>query len=139
MRRRMSKIQSYRDLIAWQKAMDLADFIYTVTEPFPKREWFGLAYQMRKSAVSVPSNIAEGNRRRIPSYVHHLEISLGSHGELDTQCELATRRKLINAMHHRQIESLLGDVGRLTHGLLRSIDPSATSALIPDPYNLPDP
>jgi four helix bundle protein len=103
----MSKIQSYRDLIAWQKAMDLADLIYTVTEPFPKREWFGLAYQMRKSAVSVPSNIAEGNRRRIPSYVNHLEISLGSHGELDTQCELATRRKLISAMHHRQIESLL--------------------------------
>jgi len=133
----MSKIQSYRDLIAWQKAMDLADLIYTATEPFPKREWFGLAYQMRKSAVSVPSNIAEGNRRRIPSYVHHL--SLGSHGELDTQCELATRRTLISAMHHRQIESLLGDVGRLTHGLLRSIDPSATSVLIPDPYNLPDP
>jgi four helix bundle protein len=121
----MSQIKSYRDLIAWQKAMDLADLIYTATEPFPKREWFGLANQMRRAAVSIPSNIAEGNRRKIPGYIHHLEIALGSHGELDTQCELATRRKLVSAMHHRQIESLLGDVGRLTHGLLRSLDPGA--------------
>jgi four helix bundle protein len=121
----MSQIKSYRDLITWQKAMDLADLIYTVTEPFPKREWFGLAHQMRKAAVSVPSNIAEGNRRRIPTYIHHVEIALGSHGELDTQCELATRRKLITPIQHRRIEGLLGDVGRLTHGLLRSLDPDA--------------
>jgi four helix bundle protein len=125
MRRRMSRIQSYRDLIAWQKAMDLADFIYTVTEPFPKREWFGLANQMRRAAVSIPSNIAEGNRRKIPGYVHHLEIALGSHGELDTQCELATRRNLLTPRQHRMVNALLGDVGRLTHGLLRSIDPDA--------------
>jgi four helix bundle protein len=121
----MSEIKSYRDLVTWQKAMDLADLIYTVTEPFPKREWFGLAHQMRKAAVSVPSNIAEGNRRRIPSYIHHVEIALGSHGELDTQCELATRRNLITKVQHRQIDTLLGDVGRLTHGLLRSLDPGA--------------
>ncbi len=121
----MSQIKSYRDLIAWQKAMDLADMIYSITEPFPKREWFGLANQMRRAAVSIPSNIAEGNRRKIPGYVHHLEIALGSHGELDTQCELATRRKLLTPRQHRMADALLGDVGRLTHGLLRSIDPDA--------------
>ena len=121
----MSEIKGYRDLITWQKAMDLADLIYMVTEHFPKREWFGLAHQMRKAAVSVPSNIAEGNRRRTPTYIHHVEIALGSHGELDTQCELATRRKLITPIQYRRIESLLGDVGRLTHGLLRSLDPDA--------------
>ena len=88
-------ITSFRDLIAWQKAMDLADMVYEVTDNFPPREWFGLASQMRKSAVSVPSNIAEGHRRRTPGYMHHLEMALGSHGELDTQCELATRRRLI--------------------------------------------
>jgi len=123
----MHTIKSYRELLAWQKAMDLADLIYSVTEPFPKREWFGLAHQMRRAAVSVPSNIAEGNRRRIPSYLHHLEISLGSHGELDTQCALATRRNFITTAQQRKIEILLGDVGRLTHGLLRSIDPSLKS------------
>jgi len=76
-------------------------------------------------AVSVPSNIAERNRHRTASYVHHLEIALGSHGELDTQCELATRRKFITPAHGRVLDSLLGDVGRLTYGLLRSIDPNA--------------
>ena len=137
MRAGMSTVKSYRDLIAWQKAMDLADLVYTVTEPFPKREWFGLANQMRRAAVSIPSNIAEGNRRKIPGYVHHLEIALGSHGELDTQCELATRRNLLTPRQHRMVHALLGDVGRLTHGLKRSIDPDAdqdhASSLRPNP------
>jgi four helix bundle protein len=105
--------------------MDLADRIYDLTEDFPKREWFGLAYQMRKSAVSIPSNIAEGNRRKTPGYIHHLTIALGSHGELDTQCELATRRKFIGADHQAALESLIAEVGRVTHGLLRSLDPTA--------------
>ena len=119
----MAKITSFRDLVAWQKAMDLADMIYDITETFPARERFGLAYQMRKAAVSVPSNIAEGSRRRTPGYIHHLEIALGSHGELDTQCELATRRKLIAIAARPRVNALLEDVGRLTHGLLRSLDP----------------
>jgi four helix bundle protein len=121
----MSHIQSFRDLIAWQKAMDLCDRIYDVTETFPKREWFGLAQQLRKSAVSIPSNIAEGSRRKTPGYVHHLIISLGSHGELDTQCEIATRRRFIAAHDRAALESLIGEVGRVTHGLLRSLDPTA--------------
>jgi four helix bundle protein len=101
--------------------MDLADTIYDVTEHFPYRERLGLAYQMRKAAVSVPSNIAEGSRRRTPSYIYHLEISLGSHAELDTQCELAARRKLINPADHHRVQSLIEDVGKLGHGLLRSL------------------
>jgi four helix bundle protein len=120
----MSEITSFRDLVAWQKAMDLADVIYDITERFPQREWFGLAQQMRKAAVSVPSNIAEGSRRRKPGYIDHLEIALGSHGELDTQCELATRRKFLTISDRCRVDGLLGDVGRLTHGLLRSLDPT---------------
>jgi four helix bundle protein len=123
----MSEIISFRDLIAWQKAMDLADVIYDLTEPFPKREWFGLSLQMRKAAVSIPSNIAEGNRHRAPSYVHHLTIALGSHGELDIQCELATRRRFIRAQDRMRLHARLADVGRLTHGLARSIDPNFDS------------
>lgn len=118
----MPKIQSFRDLIAWQKAMDLADMIYDLTEHFPQRELFGLASQMRKSAVSIPSNIAEGSRRKTPGYVHHLIIALGSHAELDTQCELASRRRFITAENRIRSEDLIAEVGRVTHGLARSLD-----------------
>jgi four helix bundle protein len=123
----MSKIQSFRDLIAWQKSMDLADMIYDLTEHFPAREHFGLAYQLRKSGVSIPSNIAEGSRRRTPGYVHHLIIALGSHAELDTQCELASRRRFIDAADRRRVEDLIAEVGRVTHGLVRSLDPNSLS------------
>jgi four helix bundle protein len=72
----MNDISNFRDLIAWQKAIDLAGLVYDITETFPKREWFGLAYQMRKSVVSIPSNIAEGHRRRTLSHAYHLAVAL---------------------------------------------------------------
>jgi four helix bundle protein len=100
----------------------LADLVYEITEEFPRREWFGLSQQMRKAAVSVPSNIAEGNRHGTAGYVYHLVIALGSHAELDTQCELATRRRFITPNTRDRVEALLGDVGRLTHGLARSLN-----------------
>src|SRR5262245_50033151 len=130
----MSDIINFRDLVTWQKAMELADLVYALTENFPKREWFGLAHQMRKSAVSVPSNIAEGTRRRTPVYINHLEIALGSHGELDTQCELATRRRFLRPHDRRRVDALLGDVGRLSHGLLRSVEqqhPELVPSVVP--------
>jgi four helix bundle protein len=120
----MPHLKSFRELIAWQKAMDLADLIYDLTEPFPKREHYGLAQQLRKSAVSIPSNIAEGTRHKTPSYVHHLVISLGSHAELDTQCELATRRSYIAPADRLKLQSQIDEVGRIVHGLARSLDTS---------------
>ena len=120
----MPHITSFRDLIAWQKAMDLADMVYDLTEDFPSRERFGLAYQLRKSAVSIPSNIAEGSRRKTPGYVHHLIIALGSHAELDTQCELASRRRFISGDDRTRLEAPIAEVGRITHGLVRSLDPT---------------
>ena len=126
----MSEITSYRDLIAWKKAMDLADLVYDLTEQFPARERFGLSHQMRKAAVSVPSNIAEGHRRRRPGYLHHLEIALGSHGELDTQSILASRRKFIVGDDCRRLNTLIAE-GRLTHGLVRSL--ARRESLIPRP------
>src|SRR3954463_8446801 len=118
----MTKLQSFRDLIAWQKSMELANMIYDLTEQFPTREHFGLAYQLRKAGVSVPSNIAEGSRRKTAGYVHHLTIALGSHAELDTQCELASRRRFIAAAERQRVEDLIAEVGRITHGLLGSLD-----------------
>ena len=83
---------TYRDLIAWQKAMDLAQQIYLVTERFPAGEKFGLTAQMRRSAVSVASNIAEGfGRNRTLEFRRFLEMSKGSLFELQTQAELARR------------------------------------------------
>ena len=99
--------------------------IYDLTESFPPREYFGLAYQLRKSAVSIPSNIAEGSRRKTPGYVHHLVIALGSHAELDTQCELATLRRFISAKDRSRVEDFIAEVGRITHGLLASLDPAS--------------
>src|SRR4051812_43121768 len=98
--------------------------VYDLTESFPQREHFGLAYQLRTSAVSIPSNIAEGSRRKTSGYVHHLVIALASHAELDTQCELATRRRFIPATERRRVEALIAEVGRITHGLARSLDAS---------------
>ena len=117
----MPDITSFRDLVAWQRAMDLAHSVYVVTEDFPARERFGLASQMRRAAVSIPSNIAEGHRRRRPGYAQFLVVALGSHGELDTQCELATRCGYLTADQGERLNRLLDDVGRLTHGLLRSL------------------
>ena len=117
----MAKILSYRDLIAWQKAMDLVVLVYRLTENFPSRERFGLAFEARRSAVSVPSNIAEGHSQGHGAYVRHLVIAIGSHSELATQSELAFRLKYIGGADKIELEGLLGEVGRLTQGLLNSV------------------
>jgi len=118
----VSEIKSFRDLLAWQKAMDLVDAVYEATEHFPPSERFGLAQQMRNAAVSIPSNIAEGTRHTRPGYRHHVRIALGSHGELDTQWEVATRRNYFSEKRRQLLRDLLDEVGRLTHGLRRSLE-----------------
>ena len=92
----MSNIRSYRDLEAWQSAMDLADLVYTITDKFPRSERFGLVFQMRKACVSIPSNIAEGSRHRLPGYISRVIIALGEHAELETQALIGQRRKYID-------------------------------------------
>lgn len=122
-----NNITSYRDLIVWQKAMDLADFVYTITERFPKREQFGLAFQMRKAGVSVPSNIAEGHRHRTPGYIARVIIALGEHAELETQALLARRRNYIQQPDMDAFNALATQVGELAHGLLRSLEARQSS------------
>ncbi len=86
------KIRDFKDLRIWQKGMDLVEEIYKVTPSFPKSEVYGLASQMQRSSVSIPSNIAEGFRRRHnKEYKQFLNIALGSCGELETQIEIARR------------------------------------------------
>ena len=83
-------IKTYRDLLVWQKAMALVTDTYALTKKYPKDELFGLCSQTRRSAVSVPSNIAEGyGRRSTQDYLRFLNVSLGSLYELQTQLEIA--------------------------------------------------
>ena len=123
--RRRAKILSFRDLIAWQKAMDLADMIYDLTENFPKREHYGLAYQLRKSAVSIPSNIAEGHgRENTGSFVQHLRIAQGSLKELETQALLCRRNGFSDAAATDALVASTGEIGKMLRALIRSLQAS---------------
>ena len=119
----MGVIKSYRDLEVWQKAMRLAEVCYKATEEFPKREIFGLASQLRRAVVSIPSNIAEGNSRSTrPANVNHLSIALGSQSEVETQVELASRLNMIPPDHVQEILALAGQVGCMLHALIASLE-----------------
>jgi four helix bundle protein len=120
---RMAKPFTCRDLEAWQLAMDLVERCYRITEPFPRSELYGLTGQIRRAAVSIPSNIAEGHcRRSTKAYVNHVSIALGSHGELETCIELARRLGFLSSKHEIDIAPLCGSVGRLLNGLLASLE-----------------
>ena len=117
-----NRISSYRDLIAWQKAMALAEQVYASTASLPDEERFGLAAQMRRCAVSIPSNIAEGwGRGRPREFARYLTIARASTFEISTQAELCERLKLPGAW--RIILDQADEVGRILHGLLRSRPP----------------
>jgi four helix bundle protein len=112
----------YRDLTAWQKAMDLVVHVYTATITFPKEELYGLTSQMRRAAVSIPSNIAEGQGRRTSNeeFNRYLSIALGSLCELETQTELSLRLKILDKSTATSLQKLSGEVGRLLNGLISS-------------------
>lgn len=84
-------MSDYRGLVVWQKAVDLVVLVYTYTKDFPKEEQFGLTSQMRRAAVSIPSNIAEGSRRRGKDLRQFLVIAYGSASEVETQMEISRR------------------------------------------------
>jgi four helix bundle protein len=118
----MSAIISYRDLDAWQAAMDLLLEAYVVARRLPPIERFALADQMRPAAVSVPSNIAEGQASGPGGrYRHHVRIALGSLGELDTLCEAVKRLAYLSDESLRVLTKHLERTGRLVHGLDRAL------------------
>jgi four helix bundle protein len=115
----MSTASGYRDLLAWQEAMKLAEMVYRVTSRFPREEIYGLTAQIRKAASSVPSNIAEGAARNSPREFHHLlGVSAGWLAEVETQLELAAR--LEYAKRDPAIAQQAQKVGMLLEGLRRS-------------------
>ena len=121
----MSDIESYRDLFVWQKSMDLAVRCYRAAQALPKSEQSVLGYQIRKSSVSIPSNVAEGHSRHsTPYYIQHLWTAHASGAELETQVEIGRRVNLFTGL---QAEALIRDaeeVGRMINGLVRSLQRS---------------
>jgi four helix bundle protein len=116
-------IQSYRDLEVWQKSRMLVTQLYQLTKTFPKEENYGLTSQLRRAAVSVPSNIAEGkSRRATKDYMRFLDIAYGSVAEVETQLFIACD---LGYTTEKNVSSLLGgyaEIGRMLNGLLSSLE-----------------
>jgi four helix bundle protein len=114
---------SYRDLIAWQKAKRLAVITYGVTERFPQSETFGLTSQLRRCAVSIASNVAEGQGRNTKGeFIQSLGHARGSLLELQTQSEIAFDLKYVSEADYRALDKLSGDVLGLLNRLMESIE-----------------
>ena len=115
------KEMNHKDLDVWKKSMDLVEVIYKLTQQFPDAEKFGLISQMRRAAVSIPSNLAEGVARKgDKELIHFLHIALGSLSELDTQYLIAVRLNFIEK--NNSIENLLTEVKKLLLGFRNYID-----------------
>ena len=117
----MAPLESFMELKVWQAAMELASSVYTVTKSFPTSERFGLTAQVRRAAVSVPSNIAEGHRRTKPAYLNHLQIALGSLAEVETQLLLALRLGMCRKEHVEALQAEIDQVGKMLHALRRAL------------------
>ena len=122
------RVASHRDLLVWQKAMDLVTECYRITARFPKSETYGLASQLQRAAVSVPANIAEGKgRASTGAYLQHLSIAAGSLAELDTHLGVAKRLGYINDAEITKVTEQLEEVGRMLTGLRKSLDSGPNS------------
>ena len=114
--------QSYKDLLAWQKAIDLVEEVYRATRGWPQDELFGLTNQVRRAVVSIPSNVAEGQgRHNHKEFLRYVQISNSSLNEVETQLLIAKRLEYIDEEAYRTLTSQADDVGRLLHGLMRSL------------------
>jgi len=113
---------SFRELIVWQKSMDLTVLVYSLTKDFPRDELYGLTSQIRRAAVSLPSNIAEGHGRLgTKEFRQFLGIARASNFELQTQLELSRRLKLGNVKLLNDAEGLSHEVGKMLYAILESI------------------
>src|SRR5688572_6687235 len=105
--------------------MTLVEEIYKATSSFPRHEQFGLTSQLRRASVSIPSNIAEGKRRkRQLVYLNHLDVALGSQGEVEVQLEIAKRVGFLAASDYRRLISQIDEIGRMLNGLISSLQPA---------------
>jgi len=116
------KVKNYQELIPWQRAMDLVADVYKATKDFPREEIYALTSQVRRAAVSIPSNIAEGQGGRTTAdFLRHLSIAYGSLREVETQALIARRLRYIAQTKLDEVMNRAGEVGRLLNGLMSSL------------------
>jgi len=116
------KVRSYKELNIWKKGIEIVDRIYEITEKFPQKELYTLASQMQRSAISIPSNIAEGFARgHTAEYRHFLRIALGSCAELDTQLIIVNRRNYAAQTEVLNIQEELDHESRMIMNLIKSL------------------
>jgi four helix bundle protein len=121
----MQEEKSFRRLVVWQEAMELVEDVYSISRRFPADERFGLTSQLRRAAVSIPSNIGEGARRkRRKAYLNHLDIALGSQVEVDVQLEIAERLTFCRAADVESVRQRVDRIGRMLNGLITSLQPT---------------
>jgi four helix bundle protein len=118
----MTHIPAYKRLETWQVSMTFVESCYKATVNFPREETYGLTSQLRRAAISIPANLAEGYcRRSTKVYANHVSIALGSHGEIETYIDLAARLRFLPDAARAQLEQEAGSVGRLLSALHRSL------------------
>ena len=116
-------LKNYRELLVWQRAYQLCLETYRTTKGFPKEEWYGLVSQMRRAAVSIPCNIAEGyGRRTTKDYIRSLYIAYGSLCELETQVLLSKDLAYSSDPQLEQLHASIGEVERMLKALIRSLE-----------------
>jgi four helix bundle protein len=128
----MATVKAYQQLDVWKNAMTLVERTYEITRGFPEDERYGLTSQLRRAAVSIALNIAEGAcRRTTAAYINHVSIALGSHAEVETCIEIGRRLGFTGAGRIAEVTPVLESTGKLLNGLLRSLErrlhPLATS------------
>ncbi|OGR07832.1 MAG: four helix bundle protein [Deltaproteobacteria bacterium RIFOXYD12_FULL_50_9] len=127
-------IKSYKDLVVWQKGMDLVEMVYQVTKSFPKEELYGLTNQIRRAVVSIPSNIAEGHARHSTAeYRNFLSIARGSLAEVETQLLIAERLKYIEQQQLTEILSVQTEVNKMVNALINKLAPTPPYLSVPRP------
>jgi four helix bundle protein len=118
-----TSIESHRDLIVWQKSMDLAVAAYRLTDTFPVEERYGLTSQIRRSCASIPANIAEGyGRESAGAYAQQLKVAQGSLKEFETHVELAHRIGLVDEATISDVLKNSGEMGRMLRSLIRAVE-----------------
>lgn len=115
-------MKTYKELTVWQKSVELCVLIYQITEELPKSETYGLTLQTRKCAVSIPSNIAEGQRRgHKAEFIQFLRIAFGSGAELETQLLIAYKIKYLSKDAYDKLSALLEEIMKMLNKLINSL------------------
>ncbi len=119
----MAEIKTHKDLLVWKKSIDLVEQIYKFTKQFPKEELYGITNQMRRCAVSIPANIAEGSgRKNKAEFIQFLHIALGSASELETHLIISQRIGFLSSNSYDEIMNALNEIIKMICGLINSLN-----------------